>query len=275
VYSDEDPYWGKLQKALKDGGTSAAGDFLEDNLSEIPVAVLVDVKNNFKLTGFLVTLRAFIEQTAPGMTAWQTLEHNGQHYVKIAPSEQFKQNGRNNEMSDLAVYYAAAPGQLILTLNESLLKRHLDRLGAKGKAIAAGKPAQPAGEKWLGSSINIKAKSGVLNTLKALYSDNLDKRFQLRSWSNIPILNQWHKLYASENPVAFHQKFWQTELTCPGGGKYVWNEELQTMESTVYGCPAKPKIVSLFDETFFGIKEFNTGLTFEGDGLRVGVKIAK
>ena len=275
IYSDEDPYWDKLQKALKEGGTRAINKFLEKNLSEIPVAVLVDVKNNFKLSAFLVTLRAFIEQTAPGMTAWETLEHNGQPFVKIGPSEQFKQNNGDDEFANFAVYYAATPGQIVLTLNENLLKRHLDRLGVAAKAIADGKPAEPAGEKWLGASLNVMAKTGVLSTLRALYSDNLDKRFQLRSWSNIPVLNQWHMLYASADPVGFHEKFWQTELTCPGGGKYVWNEELQTMESTVYGCPAKPKKFSLFNDNFFGIKEFNTGLTFEDDGLRVGVKIAK
>jgi len=48
-------------------------------------------------------------------------------------------------------------------------------------------------------------------------------------------------LYPDRDPVAIHQKFWQTSLIYPGGGKYVWNKDFQTMESTASGHPRQPK----------------------------------
>ena len=64
---------------------------------------------------------------------------------------------------------------------------------------------------------------------------------QTRAWSNLPILNEWKRRYPDQDPVALHEEFWQTRLICPGGGQYVWNDDWQTMESTVYGCPAAPQ----------------------------------
>ena len=58
---------------------------------------------------------------------------------------------------------------------------------------------------------------------------------------NIPILNEWKRLFPGEDPVNLHQKIWQTHLISPGGGQYVWNDEWKTMESTVYGHPGQPK----------------------------------
>jgi hypothetical protein len=59
--------------------------------------------------------------------------------------------------------------------------------------------------------------------------------------SNLPILNEWKRRYPAQDPVKLHEQFWHTTLVCPGGGRYVWNQQWQTMESTVYGHPAQPK----------------------------------
>ena len=64
---------------------------------------------------------------------------------------------------------------------------------------------------------------------------------QLRSWSNLPILNEWKRLFPNEDPVKVHERLWHVTLICPGGGKYVWNDQWHTMESTVYGHPGQPK----------------------------------
>ena len=44
-------------------------------------------------------------------------------------------------------------------------------------------------------------------------------------WGNLPILNEWKRLFPDRDPVEVHQQVWQVELVCPGGGKYVWNEK--------------------------------------------------
>jgi hypothetical protein len=67
--------------------------------------------------------------------------------------------------------------------------------------------------------------------------------------------------------VKLHEQFWQTKLICPGGGRYVWNEEWQTMESTVYGHPGQPKPGPEKALPVANITSANLGLTFENDGL--------
>ena len=96
-----------------------------------------------------------------------------------------------------------------------------------------------------------------------------------RAWGNLPILNAWRQRFESEDPVALHSKFWQRELLCPGGGEYRWNEEWQTMESTVYGHPGDPKAGPGFPPSLQGLSFANFGLTFEENGLRAKVQLER
>ena len=86
-------------------------------------------------------------------------------------------------------------------------------------------------------------------------------------WNNLPILNEWKRLYPSQDPVKLHEQFWQTKLICPGGGHYVWNEKWQTMESSVYGHPGEPKAGPGKILPLANITGANFGLTFENQGL--------
>jgi len=77
-----------------------------------------------------------------------------------------------------------------------------------------------------------------------------------------------------KDSVAYHQKVWQTDLLCPGGGKYVWNEKFKTYESTVFGHPANaklPKTISIFGTW----NEVDCSVNFENDGLRVKAKLQR
>ena len=38
--------------------------------------------------------------------------------------------------------------------------------------------------------------------------------------------------HLKKDSLAYHQRVWQTDLLCPGGSEYLWNEEFQTFEST-------------------------------------------
>jgi hypothetical protein len=67
--------------------------------------------------------------------------------------------------------------------------------------------------------------------------------------------------------VKVHEQFWHTTLVCPGGGRYVWNEQWQTMESTVYGHPAQPKAGPDQLLPVGNITSANLGVTFEDEGL--------
>ena len=64
---------------------------------------------------------------------------------------------------------------------------------------------------------------------------------QRLSWANIPILNEWKRLFPDRDPLDAHEQLWHVRLLDPAGGDYKWNDEWQTMESTTHGHPAQPK----------------------------------
>src|SRR5262249_11148836 len=62
VYADADPVWDELPR------DNEAHHFIEKQFHRFPVALQVEVKDALGVTAFLTSLRAFVEQTAPGMT---------------------------------------------------------------------------------------------------------------------------------------------------------------------------------------------------------------
>ena len=98
---------------------------------------------------------------------------------------------------------------------------------------------------------------------------------QMRAWGNIPILNEWKRRYPDQDPVKLHARFWQAEPVCPGGGRYVWNDRWQTMESTVYGHPGQPKDGPPAPTVIQSVKSGNFGLSFEEQGLRAKVSLER
>jgi len=91
---------------------------------------------------------------------------------------------------------------------------------------------------------------------------------QTQAWNNLPILNEWHTLYPDQDPVDVHEQIWNERLICPGGGKYIWNDEWKTMESTIYGHPGVPKLGPGVPPELFKFRFGNLGVTFEEQGLR-------
>ena len=115
----------------------------------------------------------------------------------------------------------------------------------------------------------------ALNVFEAICYEDYQRIMQQRSWANIPILNEWKRRYSKRDPVEFHQALWQTRLSCPGGGRYVWSEQFQTMQSTVYGHPGKPKPGPKLPSALRRIESANFGVTFEHGGLRAKVAIER
>jgi hypothetical protein len=101
-----------------------------------------------------------------------------------------------------------------------------------------------------------------------LSSGDFQHTLQLRSWGNLPILNEWRRRYPGRDPLELHEQYWHTRLVCPGGGKYVWNDEWQTMESTAFGHPGRPKQPQELPAPWQSIIGGNLGVTFEQAGLR-------
>lgn len=273
VYADADPIWEQCAQAAAQGET-ALSKFTIAHVFDLPVVLHIDAKNPLALTVFLAGARAFIEQSAPGMLTWENREHEGQAYVRVGATEETRRNlgPEGGEWSDMAFYYAPAPDALILTLSEKTLKRTLERRAAKAKDSA---PSEAQDEAWLGECMALRMREGALTLMQAVLDVSIGPVMQQRSCGNLPILNEWHRRFGGADPVAFHEQTWGTRLICPAGGQYVWNEEFQTMESTVCGHPAAPKIPAGLPDAWQRISTADFGVTFEEDGLRARARITR
>ena len=56
------------------------------------MALQCEVKNPLGAAAFLAALRAYVDQTAPKMTAWRNSEYNGQAYVKVISAPELARN---------------------------------------------------------------------------------------------------------------------------------------------------------------------------------------
>src|ERR1043165_8188319 len=77
LYADPDPFWAEMLTARNED------KFLEDRVYQIPIALHAEVESGLKLTAFLGALRAYLDQSAPGMTVWENRTHNNQPYVVV------------------------------------------------------------------------------------------------------------------------------------------------------------------------------------------------
>ena len=268
VYLDQSPFFKELGKAFSTGEEKGAGEFMEKNFGRIPVALNVEVSNPFKLTAFLAGFRAWLEQTAPGMTVWSNHSHKKQGYVKIAPGQNLEDDLMKEGSAPVALYYAPSAKHLTVSLSEDMIKQSIDRnllrrSGDKNQTIAP----------WAGKSSAFFAKNPLVELLDGVFQKESLKTFQKKSWSNLYALNEWRVQLNKPDAPSYHLKVWQTELQCPGGGNYSWNQKFQTYESSIFGHPGKPRMpqrgIGLLSP--FGGVDF--GLTFENDGLRAQASI--
>jgi hypothetical protein len=224
------------------------------------------------------------------MVRYDTLTYRDQPYVKVSPTDRARSSGV--PPGELALFYSASGNALIVTFREDLLHRALDRQIARTQAAPTGQPtdaAKPSADRgqapaavppakpraWLGSNVGLQIDQKAIEYLMNLSSGEIRDAMQLRAWGNLPILNEWKRRYPKEDPVAVHRRLWHTELVCPGGGRYEWNEQFQTMESTVYGHPGQPKAGPAAPPVLAGFRFADFGLTFEDQGLRAAVSLER
>lgn len=271
-YVDDDPIWDEFLKAIEESMKLGESEsqlqqrILDKTGFELPIAVSIEVSSAFKATAFLVGVRGFIDQVGPGMVAWETKQHGDLPYVKVSPTPAAIRPG--DPMEKIAIYYALTSEALTVSLNEKLIQRVLDRQAVRTKAAGDGAKAAPV-EPWLGESLAFVTSQKVIQVLATVLRIGYDRELQRLSWSNLPILNEWHRLFPQEDPVALHERLWGVKLTCPAGGKYVWNAAQQTMESTALGSPDEPKTsAAILPPQLLDFTKGRYGLTFEEHGLR-------
>ena len=196
------------------------------------------------------------------------MKYQDQPYVRIAPVK--GKRTLPSELENLNIFYTTIDGALTITLNENVLRRSIDRSLAREKAEAGGKGEPAAARPWLGSNVALRVDKNILEIANVVNRDQYAETMQMQCWNNLPILNEWKRLYPDRDPVAVHRQVWGVELVCPGGGRYVWNEKYHTMESTVYGHPGEPKQGPPAPPVLSDFSAANFGLTLKDKGLRAG-----
>jgi len=198
------------------------------------------------------------------MTTWENLAYHGQLYVKVAFARALQPFAPTQPVP---IYYAITPNSLVVTPSEPVLKRALDRAQAQGGHTDwASSNAPPAGG-FLGTNLCLRLDGDLLPAIGALLRNRLQQTHQRLAWGNLPILNEWRRRYPALAPAQVQERFWPTDLLRPGGDDYVWDEQWQTMESTVYGHPAQPKPGQAPPRGPAGIIAAELGLTCENGGL--------
>ena len=289
VYLDDSPLFPKTKKIFLQDGHKSAENFIEKNFGKIPLGFNAEVSNPFKLTAFLAGLRAWIELASPGMTEWSNKSHKKQGYVKIIPGSGIEGDLIKEGAAPIALYYVPLPNLFTISLNEDIIKRAIDRhlarreKKAEGKSLNSGTPIKAEAREnistspekyWAGMSSAFQGSSTFLSVFDLFAGQHLRYKLQRQSWNNLYALNEWRILLKQKDPLVYHHNTWQTDLVCPGGGSYVWSEEFQTYESTVFGHPGQPKspkkssILGNWDGVDFGIN-------FENNGLRVQASIQR
>lgn len=274
IYVDDDPLWEELQKLTPEELQKKA----ESIYPRLPIAIRAEVSNGLKLTAFLATVRAFIDQAAPGMVTWENRTHRDLPYVRIAPTQQAQ--GMLGDANELAIYYAPSAEDLVISPNEAVIKHSLERrLARQAKkekpATEEKSPALKAEIPWLGKNLCIQIDRRAFEFLSRWSAQDYQAMVQVSSWNNLPILNEWKRRFPKQDPVELHEKFWHARLICPAGGKYVWNEDWQTMESTACGHPGQPKSGPALAQALSTLEAANFGVTFEEQGLRGRVELQR
>jgi hypothetical protein len=252
IYIDDDPVWKEFVKA------SDPQKFWEERNFAIPVAVYVDSTDQAKLVRVLEGLRNQLVALLGRKGLREKRTHNGVQYMALR--ENFLGSGGKETLC-----YVAGPSGLVFSLNESTLKKAIDRQVERSRGKAEDGKAPPP---RLGKHLTVYATAQAVDVWQEAIEKNYHTDPQLRSWSNLHILNEWKRRFPEQDPVALHEKYWHVSLACPGGGKYVWNPRWQTMESTAFGHPGEPKRDRRTHSRLEDVRSLNFGVTFENQGLR-------
>lgn len=239
------------------------GDFWNSGRTDLywqaPIAIRVGVKKPMALAATLTALRGYVESSAPNLATWTLKKHGDVAYTQVA---------EGSSSSGLLFYHSDATA-LTISLREDVLLRAIDRSTKRKSATTT--PTNPQGE-WLGGSVAAHFSQGSLQTYMRFFSEDVDSTIREEAYANIPILNEWKKLYPDRDPVEVHRQIFGTTLECPGGKGYQWNEALHTMESVVLGSPGDRRGEAM--EYLPKLGDVDAGVTFENDGLRARVRVA-
>ncbi|HEV8604820.1 MAG TPA: hypothetical protein VGQ99_05610 [Tepidisphaeraceae bacterium] len=264
VYFDDDAYWNDLIKA---GGSE---EFQRKNLGRLPMGINIESAGGLKLTAFLAAFRRVVDKIVPETTVWEVVPHKVQPYGKISLSDKGKKDWHmlDDSVGDWAIYYTALPDALVISMSEEVIQRALLRSETRTTDRLQGKKQGPATRPYLGPHLAAQIEGTFIEKMGLAIWPQYSNEMAAVAWGNIPILNEWKRMYPQENPVGLHERLFGVKLIGPDGSSYVWNETWGTMESVSYGCPGDPKTGPNVPKALMGLKFISGGVDFEKEGLR-------
>jgi len=254
VYADRDSFWSEAARAEDEER------FRNERFHRLPVAVHFAVADPGGLEEFLAEMR---ELTSPPIH-WKEKRHRGHRYECLTLDLDFDWG---DALSRYVLHHVALEDSWVLSLREELIHRAIDRhLDLEGRPAESPRPRP-------GRSAALHVEGRALEVVRGLAGPHYRDRMRLRSWKNLPILEEWKRLYPDRDPVDVHQELWHVRLLCPGGGEYVWDEAARAMESTVYGRPAAPREGPELPRGLERLESADFELTFERDGVRARAEL--
>lgn len=235
-------------------------EFLSEHGFDLPIGVQIAVREPLRLAAFVAAVKALVESAAPSLLEWHVREATltsgtTRSYVAIEATVGM---GWDDTPS---LYYAIAPGRFIASLREDVLVRALERTDVGAAATAAGAAPRPS---WLGESLGVRFAEGFKEVLAlGLIEDELRTVLRRRAFAALPILNELRRVAQGADPQALQTQLFGATVRCPGGGRFVWNDEHATYESSVFGCPADPRDGEALPAALNLIRSLSLGLTFD------------
>ncbi len=267
--TEANAFWDGLAEASESKDSAAVEDYVQERFTELPVVIGIGSSNALKLTAFVAAMRGFIEQSAPEMTVWETRKAGEIPYVRVGATERAQRNlAGETVFTDPALYYAVMPEALVLSLNEEALRKSIQRLEANATEEPANDDEDVA-DASDGPSMSLAMRSEGTKLVERIARESVACRMQSAAWSNVHVLNALSRDAGIGDPVSFMETWWGERPVSPGGGEYVWNEEMASWESTDFGSPWSPKPGTREGLTpLAGIGTADMKVTFEEDGLR-------
>ena len=251
VYADsDDSFWEELEKIdhFKEK-TRRIKEF-----QDLPIGLTFEVKNHVKLGLFLAGAKAVMGDVSGDHMDFKEMTYRGKGYTRLWHRREDR----------YFLHYYIGDGLLTFSLNERVIKRAIDRdlMKAGGKQVVGGD------RKWLGKHVGAYFDAKGMVKINAMMSQMGVSGQRETSFANLPILNEWKRLYPGRDPVAVHEDVFGVKLSCPGGKGYVWNEKYQTMESAVFGnWYAFKEVKMLVGGALDGFGGMQFGMEFKDDSL--------
>lgn len=222
----------------------------------IPVVMALEIRDETTASAYLATIGESVFDEPTGFP-WKNAKAAG---VQV----------RKANFLDWPVYLASG-NPLLLSLNPSVLDEAIRIRSLMKEPPELVTPSRFSDQLGLGEHVRVRVTARGYQVMAARANNPLVEPNIATStvaWKNLPILNEWYRLFPHRDPREVHRSLFGVDLIAPDGTGYKWNEEDRTIESQSYGHPTRPKTGPLLPPALDRIEVSQFGITFEDDGIR-------